>query len=61
MVDKFKGGELGIANWVSGEDLKVSRIQDSCVKLTAASSWKSFPLMPLVLFPSRLKKCQQKG
>ena len=60
MADKFKGGELWITNWGSGEDLKVNRIQDSYVKLTAASSCKSIPLMPLVLFPSRLKKCQQK-
>jgi len=27
MADKFKGGELWVANWDSGEDLKVTGVQ----------------------------------
>lgn len=27
MADKFKGGELWIANWDSGDDLKVIEVQ----------------------------------
>ena len=27
MADKFKGGELWIANWGSGKDLKVIKVQ----------------------------------
>jgi len=37
MADKFKGGELWIGNWGSGEDIKVIQVQYYHMGFTAAS------------------------